>query len=130
MNPSDGKPDLRKLRRSLMSLGGPAQAQRHHVRVGLLQDSCCTIEEVSGQLADLERAGVLDAAQASKLRAVADGLAGLRRGWRERMPAEPERAGFDFLWSDALEDPEWDALRRRARSAFTAMRGPDNPRVG
>ena len=130
MKPSSERPDLRRVRRALMSLGGPAQAQRHHVRVGLLQDSSCVMEEIRGQLPALEREGAVDAAQASHLRAVADGLASLRVGLKERLPAEPERAGFDFLWSDALEDPEWDGLRRTARSAFTAMRAPDNPRVG
>jgi hypothetical protein len=121
---------MRKLRRALMSLGGPGQAQRHHVRVGLLQDSCCAMEELRERLPALEQAGAVDAEQATRLRAAADGLASLRLGWRDRMPPEPARAGFDFLWSDALEDAEWDAVRRLARTAFTAMRGPDNPRIG
>ncbi len=130
MQPSSERPDLRRVRRALMSLGGPAQAQRHHIRAGLLQDSCCVMEEIRGHLQVMEQEGAVDAAQASQLRAVTDRLASLRLGWRERLPAEPERAGFDFVWSDALEDPEWDGLRRVARSAFTAMRAPDNPRVG
>ncbi len=122
--------DLRRLRLALMSLGSPPQAQRHHVRAGLLQRACGTILEAGPQLAEVEATGSLDAAQAAALREVASRLAGLKHGWRERIPPDPRRLGFDFLLGDAFEDPEWDALRLAAREAFTALRAPDNPRIG
>ena len=84
----------------------------------------------SCRLPALEAAGLLSTAQATELREVHDQLAGLGAGWRDRIPSQPEQAGFDFLWRTAFEDEEWDRLRRRARSAFTALRGADNPRVG
>lgn len=122
--------DLRLLRLALMSLGGPPQAQRHHARVGTLQRACHALEGLPERLPALEAAGLLDAAQATELGGLSEELGGLRTGWRERIPPEAERAGFDFLWSTAFEDEEWERLRRRARSTFTALRGPDNPRVG
>jgi hypothetical protein len=130
MMPSDQRREVLELRRALMSLGGPAQAQRHHARVGLLQSSCRALEDVRRRLPELELAGTIDTAQASQVRAVVDALVRLHRAWTERMPAESERAGFDFLWSDAFEDPEWGAVRQLARSAFTIMRESDSPLVG
>lgn len=60
---------------------------------------------------------------------VATTLASVRPTWRDRMPTQGrDRLGFEFLWGGTLEDPAWDGLRRRARSAFTALRAPDNPR--
>lgn len=122
--------DLRRVRLALMSLGGPPQAQRHHVRAGLLQRACGTIEEIAPQLPQLEAAGSLKPAQAAALAAVARQLGGLSRSWSARIPPEPSRLGFDFLLGNAFEDPEWDRLRLTARSAFTVMRAADNPWIG
>jgi hypothetical protein len=122
--------DLRRLRIALMSLGGPPQAQRHHVRAGLLQRACATIEEVRGQLPALELGGAVDAEQAASLAAVAARLEGLKRSWRERMLPDAASLGFDFLLGDAFEDPEWESLRLAARAAFTVLRAADNPRIG
>jgi hypothetical protein len=122
--------DLRPLRLALMSLGGPPQAQRHHTRVGTLQRACQTLEGLPERLPTLEAAGLLDAEQADELRRVREQLGDLTVGWRDRVPPEPEQAGFDFLWGPAFEDEEWDALRRTARAAFTTLRGSDNPWVG
>lgn len=122
--------DVRRLRMALMSLGSPPQAQRHHVRVGLLQRSCATILEAAPELAAMEAAGALDGPQAASLAAVSGSLAGLERGWRERIPPHAAGLSFDFLLSDAFEDPEWESLRLVARDAFTVMRAPDNPRIG
>ena len=122
---------VRELRLALMSLGGPPQAQRHHARVGLLQRACQTMEGASTQVRALVEAGLIDARQAEELEALANHLQSVQPGWRERVPAlAGDEPGFDFLWSDALEDPAWEALRQRARSTFTTMRAPDNPRVG
>ena len=122
--------DVRRLRMALMSLGGPPQAQRHHVRVGLLQRSCAIILEVAQRLAAMEAAGDLSGPQAASLAAVAGGLAGLKLSWRERIPPDAATLSFDFLLSNAFEDAEWDSLRLAARAAFTVMRAPDNPRIG
>ncbi len=115
--------EVMRLRRAMMSLGGPPQAQRHHARMGLLAQACQTVEEMGPRLTDLQRSGALTEVQATSLEAVAEALAAVRPGWRERLP-EPG-AGFDYLWSDAFEDPGWDAMRRAARRAFTALRPPE-----
>jgi hypothetical protein len=120
-----GEMEVLGLRRAMMSLGGPPQAQRHHARMGLLERACLTVEGAPTKLPGLARAGRLDAAQVARVMDVAGALAGLERGWRDRLP--PPASGFEFLWSDAFEDPEWDAMRRRARSAFTALRGSGGP---
>lgn len=73
---------------------------------------------------------MLSTAQVGELRGVGEQLAGQQAGWRDRIPSQPEQTGFDFLWSTAFEDEEWERLRRRARSAFTALRGADNPGWG
>jgi hypothetical protein len=130
MSTTGTEADVRLLRLALMSLGGPPQAQRHHARVGTLQRACQAMEGLPERLPALQAAGLLDATQATELRGLSEQLAGLRTGWRDRIPPEPEDAGFDFLWSAAFEDEEWERLRRSARSAFTALRGRDNPWVG
>jgi len=122
--------DVRRLRQALMSLGSPPQAQRHHVRVGLLQRSCAGILELAPKLAAMEAATSLDRTQAAALAAVAASLAGLEWGWQERIPPGAASLGFEFLLSDAFEDPEWESLRLLARGAFTLMRAADNPRIG
>lgn len=125
-SPDDPRAARQALLRALTILGGPAQAQRRTTQLGSFQGICRLMEKEGARAGELRAAGVLTGSQAAIVEEVRARLIALRES-REDFLEERRAAPRDFLWSHALEDEEWSALRHLARRGFTEMTSEDSP---
>jgi UDP-glucose 6-dehydrogenase len=119
---SDPNQSLFRLRIALVALGGPSQAQRRHVQIGMMRQAVDTITHFQDNRTTLVEAGLIDEDTAELVDEVAAELG-------RQIAADPDflresAAGpRDFLFGDDLETDAWDGLRSIARRAFSAVAG-------
>lgn len=120
MNETQAAETAHRLRVAVHAFGGPPQAQRRWVQMGMLQRARHILDADLASLPDLLDAGTITADQARALEQV--GTAYRRLSDASDDPLEESAAQpRAYLWSTALEGDEWHVLRHLARDCFGAM---------
>ena len=115
-----------------MVIAADPAAQRVHAADERLHLFVERVIEVDGELNQLVKDGEITQTQAGRFREMSGWVKALDAREGGAVPPKEERSkGFEFLWSDALEnDDQWHAARLSARAAFSAMRADDDPWIG
>jgi hypothetical protein len=124
MPPSAPAPpsDEQLLRLAVQNLACHPQAQRRYVQMGWMSRAVGNLQRVGASLDDLVADGKLEHDQAEDIAELRDLLAQtLER--RPDVVGEDRAADRDYLFSDALEDEDWEAIRQRARRLHHALAG-------
>lgn len=116
----------KRLTKAVSLLGGPAQAHRRTVQMGRFQMTCKFVIEDGARVQEMADAGLLTEEQATAIFGVREKLMDLRDG-REDWLAESQAGPREFLWSEALEDDEWETVRLAARRTHTILDLPPDP---
>jgi hypothetical protein len=119
---SDPNQALFQLRIALLALGGPSQAQRRHVQLGLMRRAVETITHFDDNRAALVEAGLIDEDTAERV-AEAAAEVGRQMAADEDFLRESAAGPRDFLFGDDLETDAWRSVRSIARRAFSAVAG-------
>jgi hypothetical protein len=120
MNETEAADAAHRLRVAVHAFGGPPQAQRRWVQMGMLQRARDILDADLASVPDLLDAGAIDAEQARLLEKVGAEYCRSRDAnddLLEEAAAQPR----EYLWSAALEGDDWHALRHLARDCFRAM---------
>lgn len=116
----------KRLKKAVSLLGGPAQAHRRTVQLGRFQGTCKFLSEDGARVEEMVAAGHLTEEQAAQIALTRELLLRLKEG-REDPLAEGRSGPREFLWSEELEDEEWEGVRLAARRAHTLLELPPDP---
>jgi hypothetical protein len=124
-SPPAAPTDEQLLRLAVHNLACHPQAQRRYVQSGWMDAAIGNLARIGAHVDALEAEGKLGAEEA---REVAD-LRDLVATTLERRPdlVDKENAGpRDYLFSHALEDEDWEAIRQRARAVHARLAGENS----
>src|SRR5262245_13181710 len=108
------------VRGAVMNLSAHPEAMRWWVQLGLLPKGIGLIEKRATETDSLVADGVLDADEAQLLVEIRDRIAALKGDGGDFL-REAESKQREYLFSDALESPEWSELRVVARRLFAQL---------
>jgi hypothetical protein len=113
------------LRLAVHNLACHPQAQRRYVQSGWMAAAFANLTRLGAQLDTLEAEGKLDADEAEEIGALRDLVAQTL----ERRPHLLEDEDVDtreYLFSQALEDEDWEVIRQRARKVHARLAGANS----
>jgi hypothetical protein len=118
--------DAQLLRLAVQQLATASQAQRRTLQLGHLPRAVANLQRIAADLQALRQAGVFDDEQLALVAALRDEVSARSDADPAFIPREGVD-GRDFLFTSALETPEWHHLRLTARRAYHAIAGDQSP---
>ena len=109
-----------RLRFSALALAGPPSSQRRWVQLGMLQRACGILEQELSEVPVLAEQGAVSDQQAQLISGMGERYLSLRAASDDLLD-EARSEKRSFLWSDALESPQWRELRRAARQCYDVL---------
>lgn len=112
--PVQAPSDEQLLRLAIQNLACHPQAARRYVQMGWYARSVANLQRIGADLDAFVRDGRLDAETAAEVRALRDAVSAVL----ERRPNDLDEEAVsprDYLFSNALEDEDWAAVRLQAR---------------
>ena len=126
MTDTDIETEAQLLRLAVQQLACAPQAQRRTCQLGHLSRAVDNLDRLGADLEPLREADVLDDEQAALVTALWEQLRRQRQADPDFLPqADTEKR--EFLFTTALETPQWHELRLAARRAYHAIQGDRSP---
>jgi len=113
---------MQKARLAVQNLACNQQAQRRYIQIGWMPEAIENLDKAVGDLGQIQEEGAVTAEQADQLRElhrlVHHGLDS-HEDFLELKSSEPR----EFLFSKALENDDWRAIRTVARPLYKELMG-------
>ncbi len=110
------------LRLAVQNLACHPQAQRRYVQMGWMDRAVDNLARIGAELDSLVTDGDITAEEAVLVGELRDEVAGALSRRPDLLQAD-RRAPREFLFSDALENEDWEAIRQLARVAHGKLSG-------
>jgi hypothetical protein len=114
--------DEQLIRLAVQNLACHPQAQRRYVQMGWMSRAIGNLQRIGGDLDRLVAEGKLEVEQAEHITPLRD-LVATTLERRPDLIGEQIAAPREYLFSDALEDDDWEAIRQLAREVHHALAG-------
>lgn len=110
------------LKLAVQNLACHPQAQRRYVQLGWMDRAVANLARIGGELDTLVADGDITAEDATLVGELRDEVAGALSRRPDLLQLD-RRAPREFLFSDALENEDWDRIRQIARVAHGKLSG-------